>query len=195
MVRGQTRESVKMALDTLRTNKLRSGLTILGIVIGVTTVIAISSIISGLNNRIADFANSMGTNTIWVFHLPFVHIQFTPEQLNRKRLTIGDVMALRELPHVLAVDGSIQHTASVFRVGDVSVKYQGRKVAGTILDGSTAAYADVMDLVFLDGRFFSDDEDHRAAHVCVLGHDTWEELFGNQSAIGKEVSVEAAFIP
>ena len=75
-----------MAFDTLRANKLRSGLTILGIVIGVTTVIAISSIISGLNNRIADFANSMGTNTIWVFHLPFAKIQFTPEQLNRKSL-------------------------------------------------------------------------------------------------------------
>ncbi len=71
MVHGQAGESVKMAFDTLKANKLRSGLTILGIVIGVTTVIAISSIISGLNNRIADFANSMGTNTIWIFHLPF----------------------------------------------------------------------------------------------------------------------------
>ena len=71
------------------------------------------------------------------------------------------------------------------------MKYQGRKVAGTILDGSTAAVADVTDLIFLEGRFFTDDEDQRAAHVCVLGHDTWEELFGNESAIGKEVSVES----
>ena len=55
-----------MALDTLRTNKLRSGLTILGIVIGVTTVITISSIINGLNNRVADFADSLGTNVFWV---------------------------------------------------------------------------------------------------------------------------------
>ncbi len=192
MVKGQTRESVKMAFDTLRANKLRSGLTILGIVIGVTTVIAISSIISGLNNRIADFANSMGTNTIWVFHLPFAKIQFTPEQLNRKKLTIGDVVALRDLPHVLAVDGSIQHANTIFHVGDVSVKYQGKKVAGTLLDGSTAELADVMDLVFVEGRFYTDDEDQRAAHVCVLGHDTWEELFGSESAIGKEVSVEGS---
>ena len=54
MAQGQGRESVRMALDTLRTNKLRSGLTILGIVIGVTTVITISSIINGLNNRVSD---------------------------------------------------------------------------------------------------------------------------------------------
>ena len=192
MVHGQARESVKMAFDTLKANKLRSGLTILGIVIGVSTVIAISSIISGLNNRIADFANSMGTNTIWVFHLPFAHIQFTPEQLNRKKLTIGDVVALRELPHVLAVDGSINHANATFHVGDVDVKYQGKKVAGTVLDGSTAELADVMDLVFVEGRFFTEDEDRRAANVCVLGHDTWEDLFGSESAIGKEVSVESS---
>jgi len=192
MVPGQTRESVKMALDTLRANKLRSGLTILGIVIGVTTVIAISSIISGLNNRISDFANSMGTNTIWVFHLPFGLARPTTEQLTRKKLNLGDVTALRTLPHVVAVDGSIQHVKTVFRVGDVAVKYNGRKVAGTILDGSTAALGDVMDLTFIEGRFFTDDEDQRAAHVCVLGHDTWEELFGNEPAIGKEVSIESS---
>ena len=192
MVRGQTRESVKMAFDTLKANKLRSGLTILGIVIGVTTVIAISSIISGLNNRISDFANSMGTNTIWVFHLPFGLARPTTEQLTRKKLNLGDVMALRALPHVLAVDGSLQHVKTDFRVGDVAVKYNGRKVAGTILDGSTAALGDVMDLTFIEGRFFTDDEDQRAAHVCVLGHDTWEELFGNEPAIGKEVSIESS---
>ncbi len=191
-MRGQTRESVKMALDTLRANKLRSGLTILGIVIGVTTVIAISSIINGLNNRIADFANSMGTNSIWVFHLPFGIARPTTEQLTRKKLNLGDVTALRALPHVLAVDGTLQHVKSMYRVGDVAVKYQGRKVAGTILDGSTAALGDVMDMVFIEGRFFTDEEDQRAAHVCVLGSDTWEELFGNESAIGKEVSIESS---
>ena len=72
MAQGQTRESIKMALDTLRTNKLRSGLTILGIVIGVTTVIVISSVISGLNNRVSDFADSLGSNVFWVFHKPVI---------------------------------------------------------------------------------------------------------------------------
>ena len=57
MAQGQTRESIRMALETLRVNKLRSGLTILGIVIGVTTVITISSIISGLNNRVNDWVS------------------------------------------------------------------------------------------------------------------------------------------
>ena len=64
MAQGQTRESIKMALDTLRTNKLRSGLTILGIVIGVTTVIAISSFINGLNSQVSEFADSLGSNCL-----------------------------------------------------------------------------------------------------------------------------------
>ncbi len=190
MAQGQTRESVKMALETLRVNKLRSGLTILGIVIGVTTVITISSIISGLNNRVNDWVSSLGSNVFWVFHMPVIGVEPTTEQLTRKKLNIDDVMALRTLPHVVAADGGYQHVGA-FRVGAVSVKYNGKKVAGTMLQGSTAEIAQVTDLTFLQGRLFTDAEDHRAAHVCVLGHDTWEELFGDQNAIGKEVNVES----
>ncbi|HLY42937.1 MAG TPA: ABC transporter permease [Terracidiphilus sp.] len=189
MAQGQTRESVKMALETLRTNKLRSSLTILGIVIGVTTVITISSVINGLNNRVSDWVSSLGSNVIWVFHMPVIGVRPTAEMLARKRLTPDDVYAMRTLPHVVASDGGYQHTGQ-FRVGQVSVKYGTNKVAGTILQGSTAEVADVTDMTLLQGRLFTDDEDHRAAHVCILGHDTWEQLFGDQQAIGKEVNVE-----
>ena len=189
MAQGQTRESVKMALDTLRTNKLRSGLTVLGIVIGVTTVITISSIINGLNNRVSDFVSSIGSNIIWVFHMPVIGVRPTTEQLTRKKLTMEDVYALRALPHVVAADGGQQHVGQ-FRVGAVSVKYNGKKVAGTILQGSTAESAEVYDLKLIEGRFFTDEEDHRAAHVCVLGHDTAEDLFGSEPAVGKDVNVE-----
>jgi len=179
-----------MALDTVKTNKLRSALTILGIVIGVTTVITISSVINGLNNRVADFVSSLGSNVVWVFHMPVIGVRPTMEQLSRKKLTVDDVYALRNLPHVVAADGGYQHVKPQFRVGDVSVKYNGKKVAGTILQGDTAQVSDVNDFALLQGRMFTDDEDHRAEHVVVLGHDTWEELFGDQNAIGKQVSIE-----
>ena len=191
MAQGQTRESVKMALDTLRTNKLRSGLTVLGIVIGVTTVITISSVINGLNNRVSDWVSSLGSNVFWVFHMPVIGVRPTTEMLARKKLTLDDVMALRTLPHVAAADGGYQHVKSEFRVGDVAVKYNGKKVAGAILQGSTSEIGDVTDLTLLQGRLFTDQEDERAAHVCLLGHDTWEELFGGEPAVGKEVSVES----
>ena len=191
MAQGQTRESIKMALETLRTNKLRSGLTILGIVIGVTTVITISSVINGVNNRVTDFVSSLGSNVFWVFHLPILTGQPTTEQLTRKKLTLDDVMALRQLPHVVAADGGHQHVKPQFRVGDVAVKYNGKKVAGTLLQGSTTEVAEVTELVFTAGRLWTDAENDRAAHVVVLGHDTAEELFGAEDPIGKDLAIES----
>jgi putative ABC transport system permease protein len=189
MAQGQTRESVKMALNTLRANKLRSGLTILGIVIGVTTVIVISSVINGLNNRVADFADSLGSNVFWVFHMPVIGVRPTTEQLTRKKLTLDDVYALRTLPHVLAADGGRRYTKQ-FGVGDVSAKYQGHKVAGAILNGDTAQIADVSNISLKEGRMFTDEEDQRHASVCILGYDTAESLFVNgEDPIGKEVNV------
>src|ERR1700758_539286 len=187
---GSSGESVKMALETVRANKLRSGLTILGIVIGVTTVITISSVISGLNNRVQTWVASLGSNVFWVFHMPVIGVRPTTEMLTRKKLNIDDVIALRALPHVVAADGGFQHVKSQFRVGDVSVKYGGKKIAGTILQGSTTEVGRGVDLTFLQGRLWTDQENLRAEHVVVLGHDTWEELFGNQDAIGKEVNIE-----
>jgi putative ABC transport system permease protein len=190
MAQGQTRESVKMALNTLRANKLRSGLTILGIVIGVTTVIVISSFVNGLNNRVSEIADSLGTNVLMVTRLPFGIGRPTTEQLTRKQLTLEDALALRSLPHVETTDASVRYTKA-FGVGDVSAKYQGHKVANVILQGNTAQVADVSNLVLLSGRVFTDEEDQRHASVCMLGYDTADKLFVNgENPIGKEINVE-----
>jgi putative ABC transport system permease protein len=189
VVHGQARESIYLALDTVRNNKLRSGLTVLGIVIGVATVISISSVISGLNNRVNDWVTSMGSNVFWIFHMPLIGVKPTTEMLTRRKFTIDDAIALRNLPHVLATDGAVRHVNEQFHVGDVSVKYNGRKVSGAFLSGSTAQTESIYELAVLGGRFWTDDEDQRHAHVCVLGHDTAEELFGNEDPVGKDVNV------
>ena len=189
MQQGHSHESVKMALDTLRTNKLRSGLTILGIIIGVTTVITISSVINGLNTRVSDWVSAMGTNVFWVFHMPLININPTTEMVTRKKLTLEDALALRNLPHVVAVDGEVRHVNEQFRVGDVSVKYNGKKVAGAFLLGSTDHLEVVSNLNIQEGRIWNDAEDERRAHVCLVGHDTAEMLFGTEDPIGKDVNV------
>jgi len=178
-----------MALDTLRINKLRSGLTILGIIIGVTTVITISSVINGLNTRVSDWVSAMGTNVFWVFHMPLININPTTEMVTRKKLTLEDALALRNLPHVVAVDGEVRHVNEQFRVGDVSVKYNGKKVAGAFLLGSTDHLEVVSNLNIQEGRIWNDAEDERRAHVCLVGHDTAEMLFGTEDPIGKDVNV------
>ena len=189
MAQGQNRESVKMAFETLRTNKLRSGLTILGIVIGVTTVITISSVINGLNNRVSDWVSSMGSNVFWIFHMPMIGVKPTTEMLTRKKLTLDDAIALRALPHVIAVDGTLEHFNQQFHVGDVDVKYNGKKVGGAFLAGSTAQLEVVSDLSMKSGRFWTDEEDARHTHVCVVAYDTAEELFGDEDPLGKDVNI------
>ena len=186
---GQTRESIRLALDTLRGHRLRSGLTILGIVIGVSSVITISSVINGINLRVNSFIDSLGTNVFWVYHMPLMGVRPTSEMLTRKKLTLDDALALSSLPHVIATDAEYDYQSG-FHVGGVSAKYRGRKVSGTNLEGNTSRFFEgVVDVPLLEGRFFTSQEDQHDAHICLLGHDTWEALFDDQPAVGKEIVV------
>lgn len=147
----QTREAVKLALDTLRKNKLRSGLTILGILIGISTVILISSAINGLNSNIAHFVNTLGTNDLWVYHFePFGH-RPTTEELNRKKLTYEDGVAMRSLPHVVAVDPELTYQNFQTGLGSVSMKQGTHKIENTILNGDTTEVARVQDVNLTSG--------------------------------------------
>jgi putative ABC transport system permease protein len=186
---GDTKETITMALDTLRANKLRSGLTILGIVIGVMTVIIISSVINGLNSNVSGLVESLGTNVIWVFRFPVIGVRPTTEMLTRKQLTYDDAMAMKELPHVVAVTPGLQYRDQRGVQGTVAVKYGTKKFEGTVLEGDTASVKDVYDLDLKSGRFFEDTDVERAANVVVLGIDTSDALFGIEDPIGKEVTI------
>ncbi len=186
---GDTKETVTMALDTLRANKLRSGLTILGIVIGVMTVIIISSVINGLNSSVSTLVESLGTNVIWVFRFPVIGVRPTTEMLTRKQLTYDDAMAMKDLPHVTAVSPALQYRDTRGMQGTVGVKYGTKKIEGTVLEGDTSSVKDVYDLNLKQGRFFNDGDVERAANVVVLGNDTADMLFETQDAIGKDVTI------
>jgi putative ABC transport system permease protein len=190
---GDANETVKMALDTLRTNKLRSGLTILGIVIGVMTVIIISSVVTGLNNNVSNLVQSLGSNILFVFRFPVFGQRPTTEMLTRKQLTYDDAMAIRELPHVVAVAPTLQYVdnTSPGRGGTTAIKAAdtGKKMQNTILEGDTPSVKDLNDLDMREGRFFNDNDEQRAASVAVLGSDTADGLFEGESAVGKEVVV------
>jgi putative ABC transport system permease protein len=186
---ADTKETVVMALDTLRANKLRSGLTILGIVIGVMTVIVISSVINGLNSSVSGLVESLGTNVIWVFRFPVIGVRPTTEMLTRKQMTYDDAMAMKDLPHVLAVSPGLQYRDNRGVQGTVAVKFETKKMEGTVLEGDTASVKDVYQLDMKDGRFFTDGDVERAANVVVLGNDTADTLFGTVSPVGKDVTI------
>jgi putative ABC transport system permease protein len=186
---ADTKETVTMALDTLRANKLRSGLTILGIVIGVMTVIIISSVINGLNSSVSNLVESLGTNVIWVFRFPVIGVRPTTEMLTRKQLTYDDAMAMKDLPHVVAVSPALQYRDSRGIQGTVGVKYGNKNMEGAVLEGDTASVKDVYDLNLKYGRFFNDGDVERSANVVVLGNDTADTLFDLEDPIGKDVTI------
>ncbi len=191
MRKGDYREVVRMALDTIRSNKLRSGLTVLGIVIGVAVVIGISSIVRGLNDNVRSLISSMGSNIVFAFHLePFTFGRPTEEMRTRKELTFEDAEAIKELPHVKAVSAGIRFFRPELGVGTFAVKYEDRKVKNTILEGDTASVKDVFDMQMLEGRWFSEIDEERRAPVIILGYDTAQELFPNGSALGHEINIE-----
>jgi putative ABC transport system permease protein len=178
-----------MAMQTLRANKLRSGLTILGIVIGVFTVITISSVVNGLNERVAGLVESLGSNVLFIFRFPAFTGRPTTEMLTRKQLTYDDAMAMKGLPHVVAVSPALQYTDNNApgRAGVTAIRGNGREMQNTILTGVDSDQEKVRELDLSEGRFFNDTDQQHATRVTVLGSDTAAQLFPGQSAVGKEV--------
>ena len=187
-----SKESVRMALETLRKNKLRSGLTVLGISIGIATVILISSAINGLNSNIDDFVKSLGTNVLLVYRFEPWGRRPTTAELNRKELTYEDGLALRGLPHTVAVDPWISYQNPQLGLGLVSIKHGSHKIQNSILNGSTTAMKDAGNFDFLEGRMWTDSEEERSAKVVILGHDAAEDLFPGESPIGKDIECEGS---
>ena len=186
---GDLKETVTMALNTLRANKLRSGLTILGIVIGVMTVITISSVVNGLNQRVTGLVESLGSNVLFVFRFPAFTGRPTTEMLTRKQLTYDDSVAMRALPHVVAVSPALQYADNNApgRMGATAIKGNGNTMQNTVLTGVVPQQEEVNDLNLREGRFFTEEDQARAAKVTVLGYNTAGHLFPGQSAIGKDV--------
>jgi putative ABC transport system permease protein len=185
-------EILLLALDSLRKNKLRSFLTVLGVVIGVATVIGMSSIISGLNNSIASQIQDLGSNLIFVQRIPpTVGGRLPPEVLNRKKLTLDDAKAIGELPVVQAVAPVLQYFAVNMNAKSFSVRYRDRTAKNTIFIGATPEVAVVMNLRLTSGRWINEADHKHNANVVVLGHDTAETIFPvNVDPVDKDVEIE-----
>jgi len=182
------REVFRMAIDSLRSHKLRSFLTILGIVIGVMTVIGMVSIIQGLNKSFLSELQSAGSDIIIITKNENVQMgRMTEEQRTRKDLTFEDVQALEKeasLVRAVAVDIYV----SPFEA--IEVKYQSAKSDTAMVIGMNDKWPVVMALYLPRlGRFVTETEVSRSARVCVLGSELADTLFPTTNPIGKEIRV------
>src|SRR3989441_4986444 len=181
---ADTKESAMMAIDTLRTNKLRSSLTILGVTVGVVTVIFMVSIIQGLNKAFAQQIEALGSNAIWAtkFDPSFGH-QPTSEELHRKDLTLEDADAIRnEAPSVLSV-------SPIHRKIAETVRYADKQSDTPIVIGVTPYYEFTQSSYVGRGRFITDTDITERSNICVLGVDLVKALFPYEDPLDKEVKV------
>jgi putative ABC transport system permease protein len=153
-------------------------------------VILISSAINGLNSNIDHFVSTLGTNDLWIFQFePFGH-RPTTEELNRKKLTYDDGVAMRSLPHVIAVDPELTYQNFQTGLGSVAMKAGTHKIQNTIINGSTEAVTQVVDVNMKEGRMWTESEAEHGDNVVVLGHDAAEDLFPDKSPLGQDVECE-----
>ncbi len=179
-----TLEGIGIALESIRANKVRAGLTILGVSVGVFVVVAIGAMITGINNAVTKDLAAAGPNTFFVSRAP---ISFeacdgsddTCKWRRNPRLTVDDAATFRELPSIRAVISQINTGASARYRGEFlsSINVQAFSTDWLLVDGGTIK----------TGRSWTDAEDKSGAKVAVLNKKLMEQLFGDSDPLGKQI--------
>lgn len=173
--------NVVEALNSLSANKLRSMLTVLGIVIGVTAVIALLALGQGATASITSQIESIGTNLVFVSPGSTRQGGVAQEQGSAQTLTTSDASALAQLPGVVAVAPVVG--------GRVQIAYQGQNT-NTRMTDTTPSYQSMSNLTLASGGFFTDSNESAYSSVVVLGSAVAQQLFSNpQSAVGQLVTL------
>lgn len=180
------KENLAMALDTILSHKFRSFLTVLGIIIGIVTVILIGSILTGLKKDVLSQVEEFGTNNIFAFHMSMVSSgRGMREEFRRKPLTSADAEAIKEMcPSVKDVSWQ-----SVSFRSRIQVSYKGNTLRDSNFAGTPANYGTVAMVKLQSGRFFTQSEDFHRMSVVVIGPDAAEAMFPNADPIGKQISI------
>jgi putative ABC transport system permease protein len=190
LIRSDIYENLLMALSTLRSNKLRSFLTVIGVVIGVWTVMAIASIISGIDTAVKKEVESFGTRSIFIAKFePGIRIgRLSREERMRKELTLDDAMAIAKLPAVEVSVPFLDVTNNFFGQ-KILVTANGKTSAAVSLQGTLPEFEKAGTEIITEGRFFSQFENDNNERVCVLGSSVVENFFPYVSPIDKTIEI------
>jgi len=173
------RETLRMALDSVRSHKFRSFLTVLGIVIGVMTAIIIASILTGLRQNIVSIIEEYGTNNIYAFHLSTgPRTGEDRSERTRKPLTVADAETIKEqasaVEEVGQVAPNIGYSGGPF---DDNISYEGHNYRWGNTQGVSANYAGITNIAIREGRFITENDDLQRANVMVIGVNAADALF------------------
>jgi len=179
------REPISVALETLRTHKLRSGLMLLGIILSVSTLIVVIALISGVNQYIADRVANMGSNVFLLTRFPIITDveEYVKATRRNKKVTWDDYEALRtslNLPLRVGVE---------LRV-DGKVRSGSQALDDTNIRGVTANMVDIDIVTPREGRYITEGDDHSRGLVTMIGNDLATKLFPNLDPIGREILID-----
>ncbi len=183
-----TAEALRMALDNVRAHKLRSFLTVVGVVIGVSVVIVIASVLTGMRKNIVAQIEEYGTNNIFAFHLS-TGPRLGPRdraEYRRKPLTPEDGQAVAAQAPLVE---DVANSAFLWIPGDNAVHFKADKFRNPQISGVSANYPDVVSVSLRAGRFFTREDDLGRRNVVVIGSSIAEALFLNRTAVGSEVEI------
>jgi putative ABC transport system permease protein len=188
-------ENAQLALTTLRENKMRSFLTVLGVVIGITALLSVVSILVGVYGDVNAYLSDYGPETLFIFRFdPGIHMgRLTPEERARKPLSLEDAEAIEQFcPAVRAVTASVypRFTEEGPSRGPVTARYLSKEVSGVDYSGNLPATEEVFNSHPARGRFFSDAENMHRADVAVIGPDIAKTLYPDEDPIGKPIMVD-----
>jgi putative ABC transport system permease protein len=175
------RETLWLALDTLRAHKLRSFLTLLGVILAVTTLVAVMSVVEGLNLYVSDKIANLGSDA---FVLDRFGIITNLEEFNKARkrppLSLEDYEALRDRMRLAAHVGAVEATIA-------DVRYANNLIEDVSIQGVTANYGQIRNFEVDAGRFITGSDDFHRGPVCFIGNDLVQKFFPGVDPIGKEI--------
>jgi putative ABC transport system permease protein len=190
-------ENARMALNTLHENKMRSFLTVLGVVIGITALLSVVAVLMGVYNDVNAFLSDFGSDTIFIFKFdPGIHTsgRLTPEERSRKPLTLEDAEAIGELcPDVKAVSAAVMPKIVEGAPGGrplMSARYKDKEVAGVDYHGILPEDEEVFNSRAEFGRFITEVDNLHRRDVALIGPDIAKALYPDEDAIGKPILVD-----
>jgi putative ABC transport system permease protein len=179
-------EAIRIALQSLRANKLRSVLTLLGVVIGVAAVIAVVTFVSGINDYVAQKVFNLGADVFLIFKVSpaITNVNHFLEAEKRKDLTLEDYQAV--------VDGCrhCELVAASTRNESGHVKFGGQSISDTLVRGITPGMATILDTDLSAGRMLNDTDVSNRSPVVVIGNDIVEHLMPGVDPLGQEIRVD-----
>lgn len=190
LIRSDILESLWLALATLRANKLRSFLTIIGVIIGVVTVMLIAALISGIDTSFTKEIESFGTRSMYISkYNPGIHVgRLSREERMRKNLTYDDAIALSKLPTVEVAVPFLEITNNFFGQ-KIMVSGGGKTSASVALQGTLPDFEKAGTQVVAEGRFFSQFENDQNQSVCVVGSKVADDFFPFGSPVGGTIKI------